>query len=219
MAILDRFKEFARSDLPGVSLLPYVTSNELQPFLKDYDPNVAAAAADVLGLVTGVRPDPQPTHRAPDQPSAPELRALPTHATIVLDSGRQIDLVLLPTEAPLAVYRFAKLAGLGRYDGLTFHRVVPLFVIQGGSPGANEYVGDARFMRDEIGFERHTRGAVGISTRGRDTGDGQIFVNLTDQPRLNYDYTIFARVSSATSLQAVDAVLEGTKIRSVRVGR
>jgi cyclophilin family peptidyl-prolyl cis-trans isomerase len=74
-------------------------------------------------------------------------------------------------------------------------------------------------MRDEIGFERHTRGAVGISTRGRDTGDGQIFVNLTDQPRLNYDYTIFARVSNAASLKSVDAVLEGTQIRSVSVSR
>jgi cyclophilin family peptidyl-prolyl cis-trans isomerase/HEAT repeat protein len=218
IAILDRVKEFARSEVPGVSP-PYLTSNDLQPFLRDYDPNVAAAAADVLGLVTGVRPDPQPTHRAPEQPSAAELRALPAQATIVLDTGQRIDLVLLPAEAPLAVYRFANLAGQGRYDGLTFHRVVPLFVIQGGSPGANEYVGDARFMRDEIGFERHTRGAVGISTRGRDTGDGQIFVNLTDQPRLNYDYTIFARVSNATSLKNVDAVLEGARIRSVSVSR
>jgi cyclophilin family peptidyl-prolyl cis-trans isomerase/Zn-dependent M28 family amino/carboxypeptidase len=209
MAILDRLKEFARSVQPG----------DLQSFLRDYDPNVAAAAADVLGLTTGARPSPDPVHRAPEQPSAQELRSLPTIATIVFDTGDRIDLTLLPAEAPLAVYRFAKLAGEGHYDGLTFHRVVPLFVIQGGSPGANEYVGDARFMRDEIGFERHTRGAVGISTRGRDTGDGQIFVNLTDQPRLNYDYTIFARVSNAASLQAVDAVLEGTKIRSIRVGR
>jgi cyclophilin family peptidyl-prolyl cis-trans isomerase len=209
MAILDRLKEFARSVQPS----------DLQPFLRDYDPNVAAAAADVLGLVTGVRPNPEPVHRAAEQPTVQALRSLPTTATLVLETGDRIDLTLLSAEAPFAVYRFAKLAGQGYYDGLTFHRVVPLFVIQGGSPGASEYVGDARFMRDEIGFERHTRGAVGISTRGRDTGDGQIFVNLTDQPRLNYDYTILARVSNAASLQAVDAVLEGTKIRSVRVGR
>ena len=61
----------------------------------------------------------------------------------------------------------------GYDDGLTFHRLVPLFVAQGGSPGANEYTGDARFMRDELSLARHERGAVGISTRGRDTGDGQ----------------------------------------------
>jgi len=219
MAILDRVKEFARLDPPGASPRPFVAANDLQPFLRDYDPNVAAAAADVLGLLTGTRPEPQPTHRAADQPAPADLRTLPIRATIVLDNGERIDLALLPAEAPLAVYRFATLAGKGHYNGLTFHRVVALFVIQGGSPGANEYVGDARFMRDEIGFERHTRGAVGISTRGRDTGDGQIFVNLTDQPRLNYDYTIFARVSNAASLKSVDAVLEGAKIRSVSVSR
>ena len=75
----------------------------------------------------------------------------------------------------------------------------PLFVIQGGSPGANEYMGDARFLRDEIGLERHTRGAVGLSTRGRDTGDAQIFIDLVDQPRLNYEYTVFARVLDGAS--------------------
>jgi len=219
MAILDRLKEFARPNQAAASPRQYPSAGDLQPFLRDYDPNVAGAAADVLALITGTRPDPQPTHRAPEQPAPADLRTLPVHATMVLESGQKIDLTLLPAEAPLAVYRFAKLAGEGHYNGLTFHRVVPLFVIQGGSPGANEYVGDARFMRDEIGFERHTRGAVGISTRGRDTGDGQIFVNLTDQPRLNYDYTIFARVLNATSLKSVDAVLEGTKIRSVSVSR
>jgi cyclophilin family peptidyl-prolyl cis-trans isomerase len=219
MAILDRLKEFARPDQAGASPRQYPSAGDLQPFLRDYDPNVAGAAADVLALITGTRPDPQPTHRAPEQPAPADLRTLPLRATILLDTGQKIDLTLLPAEAPLAVYRFAKLAGTGHYNGLTFHRVVPLFVIQGGSPGANEYVGDARFMRDEIGFERHTRGAVGISTRGRDTGDGQIFVNLTDQPRLNYDYTIFARVSNTASLRSVDAVLEGAKIRSVSVSR
>lgn len=219
IAILDRFKEFARSEQPGVSLLPYVSSNDLDPFLRDYDPNIASATADVLAPVTGVRPDPRPTRRVPEQPTATELRSLPTRATILLDSGEAISLTLLPGEAPLAVARFAKLADQRYYDGLTFHRVVPLFVIQGGSPGASEYVGDARFMRDEIGFERHTRGAVGLSTRGRDTGDAQIFIDLTDQPRLNYDYTIFARVTRAESLTVVDAVLEGAKIRSISVSR
>ena len=89
--------------------------------------------------------------------------------TITLTGGHRIEFELLPAEAPVTVWRFATLAKKGYYNGLTFHRIVPNFVVQGGSPGASEYVGDARFMRDEEGLAEHVRGAVGVSTRGRDT--------------------------------------------------
>ena len=88
----------------------------------------------------------------------------------------------------------ASLAREGYYNSLTFHRVVPNFVIQGGSPGANEYSGQGPFMRDEVGLLSHRRGTLGISTRGRDTGDAQIFINLVDLPRLDHTYTVFAEV-------------------------
>ena len=68
------------------------------------------------------------------------------------------------------------------------------FVVQGGSPGASEYVGDARYMRDEVSSLSHERGTVGISTRGRDTGDAQWFINMVDNPRLDHEHTVFAQV-------------------------
>ena len=89
-------------------------------------------------------------------------------------------------EASATVLRVARLAAKGYYNGLTFHRVDPNFVLQGGSPGANENIGDAPYMRDEWGVA-HNRGAVGMSTRGRDTGDAQLFVDLVDSPRLDHD--------------------------------
>jgi cyclophilin family peptidyl-prolyl cis-trans isomerase len=113
------------------------------------------------------------------------------------------------------VLRFAHLAASGYYNGLTFHRVVPNFVIQGGSPGANEYIGDAAFMRDEVGTWPHVRGAVGISTRGRDTGDAQIFIDLVDNPRLDHDFTVFAQVLSG--MDVVDAILEGDVIDRIEI--
>ena len=116
----------------------------------------------------------------------------------------------------MTVARFTTLARAGRYDGLTFHRVVPNFVIQGGSPGANEYAGASpRYLRDELGTHPHLRGSIGISTRGRDTGDAQIFINLVDLPRLDHDYTVFGRVTMGLDL--LDKVLEGAKIESVTV--
>ena len=117
----------------------------------------------------------------------------------------------------MTVARFALLATSGAYNGKTFHRIVPNFVVQGGSPGANEYAGASqRFMRDEVGpAARHIRGAVGISTRGDDTGDGQIFIDLVDVPRLDRHYTVFAYVTSGMEL--VDRLLEGGLIKSVTV--
>ena len=63
----------------------------------------------------------------------------------------------------------------------------PNFVIQGGSPAPPSTSATPRFMRDEVGLWPHVRGAVGISTRGHDTGDAQIFVDLVDNPRLDHD--------------------------------
>ena len=114
---------------------------------------------------------------------------------------------------PLSSVRVVRRAGEGYYNGLTFHRVVPNFVIQGGSPGANEFMGDAFYMRDEVGL--HIRGTVGISTRGRDTGDAQMFVNLVDSPRLDHLYTVFGTV--VTGMDVVDRILEGDEIDRIEI--
>ena len=136
-------------------------------------------------------------------------------ARITIRGIGTFDLALVAGEAPASVIRFAKLAESGYYNGLTFHRVVPNFVVQGGSPGANEYVGDAMFMRDEVGLWPHVRGAVGISTRGHDTGDAQLFIDLVDNPRLDHDYTVFAQVLNG--MEVVDQILEGDIIDTIEI--
>ena len=130
-------------------------------------------------------------------------------------SGKTIRINLLPVTAPLMSVRFLRLVKTGYYNGLTFHRVVPNFVIQGGSPGANEYAGDALYVRDEIGLAAHTRGAVGLSTRGRDTGDAQIFINLVDNPRLDFEYTVFGYVNP-DDMDTVDGIAEGDAIDTIK---
>ncbi|MFI5178678.1 MAG: peptidylprolyl isomerase [Vicinamibacterales bacterium] len=223
LAVLARIKDLAAPDATGVSPL-LQNADDVGAFLSDFDPAVASAAADIVGIIKGTRPDPTPTHRPVEQPTEQQLVVppLPGLARIVFDGGGLICIGLDPADAPLAVYRFVTRANAHYYDNLTFHRVVPLFVIQGGSPGANEYMGDARYMRDELGLARHVRGAVGLSTRGRDTGDGQIFFDLIDQPRLNDDYTIFAQVVTpithpdcSRGFEVMDGILEGARIRGI----
>jgi cyclophilin family peptidyl-prolyl cis-trans isomerase len=115
--------------------------------------------------------------------------------------------------APIMAARVLDLVRKHYYDGLTWHRVEPDFVIQGGGPGANEYVGYARYFRDELGTVPHVRGTVGMSTRGHDTGDGQWFVNLRDNLRLGRDYSVFAEV--VDGMDVVDGVLEGDAIARI----
>jgi aminopeptidase YwaD len=207
VAILERLGE----------LLPAERTAELGRYREDFDPKVREAATAALGKVIQTEP-PEVTsgvkHRYPYQP-VEEMRRLPRAAIITMQGGGTIEFELFVNEAPVTVARFSELARAGYYDGLTFHRVVPNFVIQGGSPGANEYAGAARYMRDEVGTVRHTQGAVGISTRGRDTGDAQIFIDLVDVPRLDHEYTVFARV--VRGFDVVQRVLEGAKIASVKV--
>jgi cyclophilin family peptidyl-prolyl cis-trans isomerase len=71
------------------------------------------------------------------------------------------------------------------------------------------------FMRDEVGLWPHVRGAVGVSTRGRDTGDAQIFVDLVDNPRLDHEYTVFAQVLNG--IEIVDRILEGDVIERIEI--
>ena len=128
-------------------------------------------------------------------------------------SGRAIDVRLFVDETPVTVWRIVRLARAGYYNGLTFHRIVPNFVIQGGSPGANEFVGDGPFMRDETGLRSNTRGTIGVSTRGRDTGDAQFYINTVDNPRLDHQYPVFGEI--VRGLDAVDLIVEGDVIRNI----
>jgi cyclophilin family peptidyl-prolyl cis-trans isomerase/HEAT repeat protein len=191
----------------------------LRPHLGDYDPAVAERAARVLrswGVSSAVA-TPRRLPRVPvSRAGLAPLRNARVRVTMAPGSGGgSFEMRLFVDEAPATIDRFVTLAKRGYYNGLTFHRVETNFVIQGGSPGANEYVGADRFMRDELGLRSHERGTLGISTRGRDTGDAQIFVNLIDNWRLDHDYTVFAEV--VRGIEVVDAVLEGDVIARIEV--
>jgi cyclophilin family peptidyl-prolyl cis-trans isomerase len=177
-------------------------------YARDFDPAVATRAAALAGVAAAPVPLP-----AQPVPTAARLRTI-GGATIEMADGGRIELRLFPFDAPTNAWRFARLARAGYFDGLTFHRVAPFFVVQGGSPLANEYVGDGPFTRDEVGRENR-RGTVGVSTRGRDTGDGQIYFNTVDNARLDHDYTVFAEV--VRGMEVVDRMQEGARIRRVTV--
>jgi cyclophilin family peptidyl-prolyl cis-trans isomerase/HEAT repeat protein len=206
-ALINRVGELGGANLTE-SLLRYVN---------DFDPVIAEAAARILTAWTETphQADPRLLPRQPFPEFLELLSLVGARVRIEMEEGGTIELRLFPFEAPTNAARFARLARAGYYDGLTFHRVVPNFVIQGGSPGANEFWGDGPFTRDEISARSNLSGTVGISTRGRDTGDAQIFVNLVDNVRLDHNFTLFGEVVSG--MDVVDAALEGATMKSVTI--
>ncbi|HEX2168534.1 MAG TPA: peptidylprolyl isomerase [Longimicrobiales bacterium] len=205
VALLERIRELGSAAL----------ADRVRPYLTDFDPVIAERAAAVIDAWTGTRPAaaPVPLERLPVPTFAEAAGLAATAFVLEIEDGGEIEIRLLPFDAPTNAARFARLARTGYFDGLTVHRVVPNFVVQGGSPGANEYSGDGPFTRDELGVP-NWRGTVGLSTRGRDTGDAQFFINLIDNVRLDHEYTVFGVVTRGMDI--VDRLREGVVIRRVR---
>ncbi len=184
--------------------------------------NASEVDARVALLKAAGRPVTDDVAPAPVSVLPPDAVALALGAEIRLrvvrsaaTGGGTFVVRLRGDNAPMMAARVLERVRAGGYDGTTWHRVEHDFVIQGGSPGANEYVGSATFLRDELGLVPHLRGTVGMSTRGHDTGDFQWFVNLRDNRRLDRDYSIFAEVIEG--INVVDDILEGDVIQTIRV--
>jgi cyclophilin family peptidyl-prolyl cis-trans isomerase len=116
--------------------------------------------------------------------------------------------------APLTCIAFLQLAGQGFYDGLSFHRVVPDFVVQGGDPRGDGWGGPGYAIRDEIGRMRFDRGILGMALAGPDTGGSQFFVTLAAQPHLDGGYTAFGEVIEG--LEILERLEPGDAILAVR---
>jgi len=134
---------------------------------------------------------------------APRQVAIETEkGTIVVD--------LTCRAAPLTCLSFLQLAAQGFYDGLTFHRVVPDFVIQGGDPRGDGIGGPGYSIRDEIGRLRYDRGVLGMALAGPDTGGSQFFLTLSPQPHLDGGFTAFGKVVAGDAV--LDQIQGGDRI-------
>lgn len=138
------------------------------------------------------------------------------HTTIETDKGTMI-LELYPNEAPGTVANFAKLAQSGFYDGLTFHRVIPNFVIQGGDPNGNGTGGPGYTIKCETegNPHKHLRGSLSMAHRGKDTGGSQFFICHSPQPHLDGVHTVFGRVTEG--FDVLDNIRQGDHMTRVTI--
>ncbi|KPP94640.1 MAG: peptidyl-prolyl cis-trans isomerase B (cyclophilin B) [Bacteroidetes bacterium HLUCCA01] len=139
-------------------------------------------------------------------------------AVIELTSG-SMDVELYDEDAPGTVANFVKLAESGFYNGLTWHRVIPGFVIQGGCPEGTGRGGPGWTIKCELDGEKqyHDRGVLSMAHAGRDTGGSQFFVchNRQNTQHLDRRHTVFGKV--VTNVDLIDDIQEGDAIVSITI--
>ena len=130
---------------------------------------------------------------------------------IEMENGAKIELELYPDAAPITVANFEKLVKEGFYDGLTFHRVIPGFMIQGGDPLGNGMGGAKNNIKGEFRANghpnpiKHTRGVISMARAfDPNSASSQFFIMHADAPHLDGQYAAFGKVVSG--IEAVDEI-------------
>jgi peptidyl-prolyl cis-trans isomerase B (cyclophilin B) len=137
-------------------------------------------------------------------------------AYIELEKGGTIKLELYPDVAPNTVANFEKLANSGFYNNLTFHRVEPGFVIQGGDPQGTGMGGPGYKIKAEFNNKRHNPGTLAMArSQDPNSAGSQFYICLTRQPGLDGQYTVFGDTLEGFDL--VQKVAKGDRMKSVRV--
>ena len=137
-------------------------------------------------------------------------------ATIHTNKG-SIELDLHPDKTPVTVANFVNLAKRGYYEGVTFHRVIANFMIQGGDPTGTGAGGPGYRFEDEFDASlRHDGpGVLSMANAGPGTNGSQFFITHGATPHLDDHHTVFGRVTSGQDV--VDAIAQGDKIESVDI--
>lgn len=144
------------------------------------------------------------------------VQNIPVHQTAAIQTKRgNITLQLFVEDAPGTVANFVELAQSGFFDGKSFHRVVPNFVVQGGDPRGDGWGGTDYALRSEFANLRYREGYVGMASAGKDTESCQWFITHSPTPHLDGRYTIFARVTQG--LDVLHLLEVGDRIERINV--
>ncbi|MCU0339375.1 MAG: peptidylprolyl isomerase [Spirosomaceae bacterium] len=139
-------------------------------------------------------------------------------AEMITDKGTML-IEFYEADAPNTVANFVNLSKSGFYDGLTFHRVIPDFVIQGGCPQGTGRGGPGYHIKCELdgGNQYHDRGVLSMAHAGRNTGGSQFFIchSRRQTSHLDRNHTCFGKVIEG--LDVIDAIRQGDKIQKINI--
>jgi peptidyl-prolyl cis-trans isomerase B (cyclophilin B) len=151
--------------------------------------------------------------------AAPEMQVDPgkSYSVKMETSKGEIELELYPQYAPKTVNNFVFLIREGFYDGVTFHRVIKDFVIQGGDPTGTGSGGPGYQFEDEFRGNpmKHETGSISMANSGPGTNGSQFFITHSPQPHLNGHHTVFGKVVKGQDV--VNAIAQGDKMEKVTI--
>ncbi|MEZ4662114.1 MAG: peptidylprolyl isomerase [Caldilineaceae bacterium] len=150
-------------------------------------------------------------------PPAMQIDESKTYQVSMETDAGTIELELYPQHAPKTVNNFVFLINEGYYDGITFHRVISDFMIQGGDPTGSGRGGPGYKFEDETRNNplRHDTGVISMANAGPNTNGSQFFITHSPQPHLNGKHTVFGKVTKGQDV--VDAVRQGDRMIKVTV--
>lgn len=224
-AFLDALAHFKSSDNAETVIVlldalkaskePLVAS-KVEPYLSDENNAVRLTAAKVIEKLTSTRPKVLRN----DPPKSPYnlnafTRFKKNPIAVLTTQYGEVELELFLNETPFTVLNFVALAERKFFDGLTFHRVVSNFVVQGGDPKGDGTGGAEHTIRSEFLPRSFERGMLGMASAGKDTESSQWFVMHAHQPHLDGRYTLFGKV--LRGMAVVDRLEQGDLIHTVRI--
>ena len=145
--------------------------------------------------------------------------ALQSLVAIISTTKGDIKLTLFPDKAPLTVLNFVNLSKRGYYAGLTFHRVIPDFMIQGGCPSGTGTGGPGYTFKDEFSDDlKHNKpGMLSMANAGPGTNGSQFFITHVPTPWVDNKHSIFGEVVDAKDQQVVNSIAGGDTINSITI--
>jgi len=172
----------------------------------------------LLGLIltlfmTGVIKMPSQPPKSYSSPIPMTIDVNKKYTALIKTARGDLVLELYPQDAPVTVNNFVTLARKGFYNGLTFHRVIPDFMAQGGDPSGNGTGGPGYKFQDEFSSRTHQAGSLSMANSGPNTNGSQFFICYAPQPHLNGKHTVFGQLTQG--MDVLKKLVNGDKMNEV----
>lgn len=176
------------------------------------------AALVLIGLVltlfiTGAIKMPAQQPKSYNSPVPMTIDVNKKYTALIKTAKGDLALELYPQDAPVTVNSFVTLARKGFYNGLTFHRVIPDFMAQGGDPSGTGTGGPGYKFQDEFSSRTHQAGSLSMANSGANTNGSQFFICYTPQPHLNGKHTVFGQLTQG--MDVLKKLVNGDKMNEV----